>query len=84
MAIKRANHNKNMKKSSTNFDNKEVHDRITLFASSKLLGLFNASKNFKCLRRSDDTWRICRYGNALTMAPDRHIPKFNVYVQLNI
>ena len=84
MAIKRANHNKNMEKSSTNFDNKEVRDRITLFASSELLGLFNASKNFKCLRISDDTWQICRHENALTMTPDRHILKFNHCVQLNI
>ena len=36
-----------------------------------------ASKNFKSLRILDDIWRVCRYGNALIMTQDKHIPKFN-------
>ena len=73
-AIKRAHHNVNMEKTSTNFENKAVHDRITMFASSKLWGLFKASKNFNSLRISQNIWRVCRYDSALKVTSNNHIP----------
>ena len=76
-AIKRDSHHINMEKSSTNYETKPVHDRVTMFASSKIWGLFRASKNFKCLRISYNTWKVCRYSTAMNVSCDRHIPKFN-------
>ena len=77
MTIYRANHHVNMEKNSTNFETKPVHDRVTMFASSKIWGLFKASKNFKCLRISLDTWKVCRCSSAMNATSDKHIPKFN-------
>ena len=51
MAIKRANHQVKMDKFSTNYESKPIHDRITLFASSKIWGLFKFSKNLKCKKK---------------------------------
>ena len=48
-----------------------------MFASTKMWGLFKASKNFKCLRISFDTWKVCRCSNAMNVTYDEHIPKFN-------
>ena len=77
MAIKRAHHQVNMQKISTNFESKPMHDRITMFASSEILGLCKASKNFKCLRIQSNTWQVCRCSISYNTTHDRHIPKFN-------
>ena len=52
MAFKRASHHVNMEKNSTNYETNPVHNRVTMFASSKIWGLYKASKNFKCIRTS--------------------------------
>ena len=54
-----------MEKNSTNFESKPVHGRVTMFASSKIWGLFKSSKNFKCNRISSDTWKVCRRNDAI-------------------
>ena len=49
MAIKRAHHQANIEKISTNFESKPIHDRITMFSSSKIWGLFKASRTSNAL-----------------------------------
>ena len=77
VAIKRAKRHTKMEKTSTIFENKSVHDKVTVFTSSKLWSLFKSSANFKCVRILENTWKVCGPTVSLNVASNQHIPKFN-------
>ena len=74
---KRTNRHLNHDKPSTNNKNESVHDEITLFVSSKFWILNTSSSNFKYIRVSDNSWKVCRKSTISHTYSGKQIPKFN-------